>query len=358
MAEIKPILSTINPFDAMLGTSIYYIYTGSAQSKANNLRITDATTGLAVYDFLFEGVEKVHHLPPNVLVNGKKYKAKLRVKMTDGTYSPYSNEVPFIALATPVLDIESIDGHGYVYNSDVTFVARYSQSDGEVVKSYRFRLYNEHEELIKSFPIHYPSDAGIVLTETIEKLEKGKGYFVECSIETRNGVTWSQRERFIPLYYVPSINGVIQTTNDSDEGFVRIATNLKQMVGTQVRATDPNDTYISDNYDYVDNDWIVVPADNPLIFKGLGMNRASDFVMKVWCKGIPDNSMFLELSPKDETGIIIQLWKYDDRIIAVKQYGDVTSRHRSNIIQIPDDAQFMLYVRAIEHRIDLDIQMI
>lgn len=88
------------------------------------------------------------------------------------------------------------------------------------------------------------------------------------------------------------------------------------------------------------------------------MNRASDFVMKVWCKNIPDNSMFLELSPKDEVGIIIQFWKYDDRIVAVKQYGDVTSRHRSNIMQIPDNAQFMLYVRAIEHRIDVDVQMI
>lgn len=132
----------------------------------------------------------------------------------------------------------------------------------------------------------------------MNNLEKSKGYFIECWIETKSGFIWSQREKFIPLYLVPSINGVIQTRNDKEEGFVRITTNLKQLIGTQVRVTDPNDTYISDNYQYEDNEWIIVPPDNPLIFKGLGMNRASDFVMKVWCKDVPVNSMFMELSPK------------------------------------------------------------
>ncbi len=358
MAEIIPMLLQIDPFDALKGASIYYTYTGSAQSKANNLRITDKTTGLAVYDFDYDGVEKVHHLPPAVITNGKRYTAKLRVKFIDGTYSPYSNEVEFIALSTPVLDIENIDGHGYVYNSDVTFIARYSQPDGEVVKNYRFKLYDEHEELMTSFPLRYPEDAGIVLTETIKSLEKGKGYFIECWIETQNGFIWSQREKFIPLYLVPAINGVIQTRNDEDEGFVRVTTNLKQLIGTQVRATDPNDTYISDNYQYENDDWIIVPSDNPLIFKGLGMNRASDFVMKLWCKDIGEKSMFLELSPKDENGIIIQFWKYADRIVAVKEYAGVTSRYTSNPITLADEDQFMLYVKAIEHRIDLKIELL
>ncbi|HDR8454038.1 TPA: hypothetical protein QC364_000837 [Bacillus cereus] len=358
MAEIIPMLLEINPFDALVGTSIYYVYTGSAQSKANNLRITDKNTGLVVYDFDYQGVEKVHHVPPTTLQNGKTYTAKIRAKFIDGTYSPYSNSIEFRTLKTPILDIENIDGHGYVYNSDVTFVARYSQSDGEVVKNYRFKLYDEHENLIQSFPLRYPEDAGITLTETVNNLEKSKGYFIECWIETKSGFIWSQREKFIPLYLVPSINGVIQTRNDKEEGFVRITTNLKQLIGTQVRVTDPNDTYISDNYQYEDNEWIIVPPDNPLIFKGLGMNRASDFVMKVWCKDVPVNSMFMELSPKNESGIVLQFWKLADRVVVVKEYAGVTSRHTSNKLTIPTHAQFMLYVKAIEHRIDLNLELL
>ncbi|MCY8228699.1 hypothetical protein MOC30_14010 [Bacillus spizizenii] len=354
MAEIQPMLTRIAPFDALKGASIYYTYTGSKQAIQNNLRITEKESGLAVYDFEYTGFEKVHHLPPNVIQNGKTYSAKLRVKYLDGTYSPYSNSVEFITVQTPVIDIENIDGLGYVYNSDVTFVARYSQANGEMVRTYRFNLYDEHEDLIKRFPLRSPSDGkGIVLTETAKNLEKGKGYYIECIVETMNGFTWSQKEKFIPLYIVPSINGVIQTRNDKDEGFVRITSNLKQLIGTQVRATDPNDTYISDNYEYEDEEWVIVPKDNPIVFKGMGMNRASDFVMKVWCKDIPYNSKFLEVSPPQGEGISISFWRYKDRVIAEKHYSGVTSRYVSNIVTIPEEGQFMIYARVIEHRIEL-----
>lgn len=359
MAEVQPLLSRIAPFDATKGSSIYYTYSGSNQAIKNNLRITDAVTGLAVYDFSYSGFEKVHHLPTDVLQNGKTYKAKLRVEFLGGTFSPFSNEVEFKTVATPVIDIENIDGQGYVYNSDITFIARYSQANNERVKTYRFHLYNENEDLIKSFPLRVPSDgAGVILTETATKLEKGKGYFIECVVETMNGFIWSQREKFIPLYIVPSINGLVQTRNDSEEGFVRITANLKQMLGTQVRATDPNDTYISDNYQYEGDDWVIVPPNNPLIYRGLGMNRASDFVMKVWCKKILDNSMFLEIAPKDEKGIVIQFWKYKDRVVAIKEYAGIASSHCSNIVTIPTNGQFMLYARVIEHRIELAVKIL
>lgn len=359
MAEIQPMLTRIPPFDSTKGTSIYFIYTGSQQLVASNLVIREKLTGLVVYSFDFVGYEKVHHLPPSVIQNGKRFVAKVRVKFADNTYSTYSNEVEFDAVKTPVLDIENIDGQGYVYNSDVTFITRYSQDDSEKVKTYRYHLYDESEDLLQSFPIRIPLDvAGIVLTETVPKLEKGKGYFIECTIETEKGFIWSQREKFIPLYMVPSLNGVIQTRSDEEEGFVRITANIKQLLGTQVRATDESDTYISDNYQYENEEWVIVPSDNPIVFKGMSMNRASDFVMKVWCKDVPIGTKFLEISPKTGEGIPIEFWRHANRIVAKKGLAGLTSSYVSNIINVPLNSSFMLYARVIEHRIELELKIL
>lgn len=364
--EIKPSLLAIQPFDATKGASIYFTYTGSKQSLKNHLVISDAKTNAVLYSFEYSSYEKVHHLPPNIIPNGKEYKAKIRVISSDGDPSPYSNEVQFKTFSNPVLDIDNIDGQGYVYNSDVTFIALYSQSEGEPVKTYRFSLFDENEDLIENYPIRVPS-APNTLTEVVKGLEKGKGYFIQCSIETVNGVVWTHRERFIPLYIVPSVNGVINTRNDRDEGVVKVTANLKQLLGTQVSggsrtSVDSNSNtggaQIKEEYQYEDEEWVIVPKGKPVIFKGLGMNRASDFVMKVWCKKIPNNTKFLDLSPVDDTGIAIEFWKYSDRVIAVKKHGGITSRYCSNVIVIPDSSAFMLYAKAIEHRIDLSIKIL
>lgn len=351
---------SIQPWDATKGASFYFQYTGSRQALTNHLVVTDVSTSEIVYSFEFSSFEKVHHLPPNHFTNGKVYKARLRVKFDDGNYSPYSNEVEFRTFATPVLDITSIDGQGYVYNQDVTFIADYSQGDNEKVKTYRFSLYDENEDLIENYPIRYPM-AENELTEVVKNLEKGKGYFIECHIETINGVIYSHRERFIPMYIVPSVNGLISTRTDEDEGFVRITANLKQVLGTQVRGKPRpvgDDGYDSNNYTYIDNDWIVIPKDKPVMFEGLGMNRASDFVLKVWCKSVPNDSKFMELSPVANEGIAISFWKYGNRIVAEKTFNGVTSRHCSNIVTIPSGAEFMVYAKAIEHRIEVELKIL
>ncbi|KEK23938.1 hypothetical protein [Bacillus gaemokensis] len=360
VVDIKPSLLVIQPFDATKGASIYYTYTGSKQSLKNQLVVTDTKTNEIVYSFEYSSYEKVHHVPPNILLNGKSYKAKIRAISSDGDQSPYSNEVQFKTFSNPVLDIDNIDGQGYVYNSDVTFIAIYSQSEGESVKTYRFSLFDENEDLIENYPIRVPS-APNSLTEVVRGLEKGKGYFIECSIETVNGVVWTHRERFIPLYIVPSVNGVINTRNDSDEGVVKVTANLKQLLGTQVTSgarTEKSEGQIKEDYKYEGDEWVIVPKGKPVIFKGLGMNRASDFVMKVWCKKIPNGTKFLDLSPVDNTGIAIEFWKYSNKVIAVKKYGRVVSRHCSNVVTIPYDSPFMLYAKAIEHRIDLSIKIL
>jgi len=355
--DINPILLVIPPWDATKGTSIYYAYTGSKQATENQMIIVDAETDVIVYNQLFRTFEKVHHVPALAIANGGTYRARLRVKLADGTFTSYSSDIEFMAFATPVVTIDNIDGQGYVYNTDVTFVATYSQSNGEKLKNYKFSLYDENEHLIENYPVRLPSLSNPnSLSETVNGLEKSNGYSIEVRIETENGMLNTYRKRFIPLYIVPSINGVVSTVADTDDGFVRITANLKQILGTKVKALDSADNSLS--FDYQDEDWVVIPQHAPLIFTGLGMNRASDFMMKVWCKQIPNNTKFLELSPVGDKPIAIEFWKKSDRIIAVKKHGILNSVHVSNIISIPFSSEFMLYAKVIEHRIDLSITIL
>lgn len=346
---MKPILLAINAFDTRTGTSVYYTFTGSSQVVSNELTITNIATGLVEYSYEFVSYERVHHIPPNILRNGKTYSAELRVKYSDGTHSDFSNAVNFYVVSTPVLDIISVDGQGYIYNKDVTFVANYSQLEREIIKRYRFSLYNENDFLIKNYPMRYNHD-GVYLEsiqETITGLEKGKGYYIEVMVETEKGMYHSQKERFIPMYVTPAINGVIEAFNDKN-GFVKVESRLKQLLGTSINA---NQYY---NYKYIDGEWIVIPNEAPVLFKGLGMNRASDFVMKAWFKSVPVGEMFISLTQEDAL-TSIDFYRYKDRVIAKKSIDGVESVYTSNTLEAGMDDEIFMFVRVIEHRLDIFI---
>ncbi|MGM2776454.1 hypothetical protein ACS2QO_28640, partial [Bacillus cereus group sp. Bce015] len=102
-------LQAVQPWDATKGTNFYFTYTGHRQALKNHLLVTDVNTNAIAYSFEWSSFEKTHPIAPNVLTNGKEYKAQLRVKFADGSYSAYSNEIKFRTFATPVLDIVSID---------------------------------------------------------------------------------------------------------------------------------------------------------------------------------------------------------------------------------------------------------
>lgn len=364
MTTIKPSLQRIPVFDATKGASVYYKYTGYQQSLINNLVITNVDTGEIVYSFDYSSFEKVHHIPPNVLTNGDRYKAKLRVKLTSGQYTEYSNEVAFRVFTTPVLDIATIDGEGYVYNQDITFLATYSQEEGEPVRTYRFKLYDQSRELIKSFQIRRAEPNQTILDELVEGLEKNKGYFIGCEIETMNGMVYDHTESFVPLYIVPSVNGIIHTTTDSENGFVKVSSSIKQLIGTKVTGSSPTASQAegnrSDDYTYIDNDWVVVPSGSPIRFSGMDMNRASDFVMKVWCRNLPNDKVFLQMIPskEDDQGISMTFIKKSNRVVVEKEFKGVKSRHASLPTLIPNDRDFMIYTKVVEHRIEVEVKMI
>lgn len=347
---MKPTLLSIKTFDTNKGSSIYYSYTGSMQIVSNELKITDVLTNKIVYQYEARSYEKVHHIPPTILVNGKTYKAEIRVSHKNSGFSEWSNAVIFYTVTTPVLDIVSIDGQGYVYNTDVTFEATYNQRESDQIVRYRFSLYDENNILLKNYPMRYNDKRESLTTvhETIGDLRKSQGYYIEVMIETEKGMFHSQKEKFIPMYVTPFVNGVINAENDEDNGFVRVNARLKQLLGTAITA---NKSY---NYKYHNEDWIEIPNEAPVMFKGLGMNRASDFIMKTWFRKVPVGEMFLSLTQED--GLIsIDFYREKGRVVAKKYINNVCATYTSNVLSVSESEEVYMYVKVIEHRIEIEI---
>lgn len=345
---MKPTLLTIKTFDTDKGSSVYYNYTGSMQIISNELKITDILTNSIVYQYEAQSYEKVHHIPPSILINGRTYQAQIRVSHKESGFSEWSNSVNFYTVTTPVLDIVSIDGQGYVYNTDVTFEATFNQQENDEIVRYRFSLYDENNVLLKNYPMRYNDRRESLsrIQETINDLRKSHGYYIEVMIETEKGMFHSQKEKFIPMYITPFVNGVINAENDEENGFVRVNARLKQLLGTAITA---NKYY---NYKYIDGDWINIPNEAPVMFKGLGMNRASDFIMKVWFRKVPVGEMFLSLTQED--GLIsIDFYREADRVIAKKYIDNVGAVYTSNELLVSTDEEVYMYVKAVEHRLEI-----
>lgn len=327
LIDLVPVLNPIITLDSSKGKSVYYKYTGSKMAVANELRIKRLDTDEFVYSYTYDSMEKVHHIPPNILVNGIVYEAEIRLRLQDGTFTNYSSKQKFKALTTPILDIVSIDGQGFVYNSDVTFVATYTQAEDEKIESYRWYLYDENNMLTMSFPLKTYSD---YITQDIKDLEKGKVYYVECKIETVNGVTHRIKERFTPLYVTPTPSGDILAEMNNNTGFSNVQAILKQVVanGVYAKDRDGNNLDIS-KYQYVDGNRAVSLKNNDIVsYMDLGINGS--FISKIFFKNVGTYDTFAEF--KSANGNFkYELLKYPNYVqCIIRKNGSVLARVQSN----------------------------
>ena len=92
------------------------------------------------------------------------------------------------------------------------------------------------------------------------------------------------------------------------------------------------------------------------------MAQASDFVLKLWCQNIKDGK-FLELKTEHNNGIGLWLEKHGDYVVMRKEWlneddAGIKSIHRSNAIEGLGRQSFYLYLKVIEFRADIYIELI
>ena len=354
---MQPYINIVENFDANLDYVITYNYLGSERITTNEIQIREAVSGsLSVYTRESTKFDKNHLVPALSLLNGKTYWAKIRVKINETTWSEWSPEVEFMCLRKPNITFDSLDEKGYIYNNDIMMTAVYRQEQGERVETYQFTLMNQNKVPVTTYPVRIPDvSSPSVFTERISDLIKGRIYYIGCRVKTKNGINHFEVHEFIPHFVTPSLDGIVTVRNNSEEGQVLVQSYLKQMLGTQTKPFIPNaETDNSNNYTFMSGDWVIIPAEKPLMYTRLGMAKSSDWIMKVWCKNVLDGLMF-DFSEQMGNGVHMRFYKNGEFITCEKEYNGVKSRAKSNMVYKLGLKEFFMYVKVVEYRVEIDI---
>lgn len=352
----QPILNQASNYDAKNSYIFTFTYLGAEHTTTNTLSIREDGPGTKpVYEKDQVSLDKNHILPATTLNNGTAYLAKVRVKLKDG-YSEWSPEIKFTCYTTPRILFDTIDQHQFIYTNDVLMSAIYTQAQNEPVTSYQYTLYDQRHVALVKYPIRKPErNSPTRFSERVSNIKKGKLYYIGLKVVTEHGIIYEQLQEFTAQYITPSVSGIIQPTMNKDDGQIVVDLFLKQLLGTSARAYIPkrkNDN--ADNYTYWKDDYVFVPKENPLIYTKLAMAKASDWIGKFWVMNV-QNGLFLDFSPAEDRGQHIKFYKHDDYITCEKEFGQIKSRTRSNVIKDLKLRPFYMFVYVKEYRVEIKI---
>lgn len=352
----QPILNQASNYDAKNSYTFTFTYLGAEHTTTNTLSIREDGPGTKpVYEKDQVSLDKNHILPAKTLNNGTAYLAKVRVKLKDG-YSEWSPEIKFTCYTTPRILFDTIDQHQFIYTNDVLMSAIYTQAQNEPVTSYQYTLYDQRHVALVKYPIRKPErNSPTRFSERVSNIKKGKLYYIGLKVVTEHGIIYEQLQEFTAQYITPSVSGIIQPTMNKDDGQIVVDLFLKQLLGTSARAYIPhrkNDN--ADNYTYWKDDYVFVPKENPLIYTKLAMAKASDWIGKFWVMNV-QNGLFLDFSPDEDRGQHIKFYKHDDYITCEKEFGQIKSRTRSNVIKDLKLRPFYMFVYVKEYRVEIKI---
>lgn len=350
-----PILkSPIRPFDATKDYDFIFYVNGGNQVLKNNLIIEDIEKNAEVYNQTQESFGYKHKVLANTLINGKSYKVRIRTGGIDNKWSQFSEYQMFYCFSPATITIPTInyDDQNRVYNQTVNFEAIYTQTEGEQLQSYRFLLYDKNKDLIKSFPEQFYDGTGN-LNQEITGLDNGELYYIQVKTESANGLlTDTESIWFKPFYVIPRLSVVLAPENLKEQGAIKLSANIIQIIG---KLYDNNGNQINPlNIEYISDEWLDltrIDYDRLVFDEGFDIIQ-NNFVLKMWCKNIYDNEVFLTLhSPYGK----IELIKYDNRVHAFKagKYHKLKSHFVSNEFDFNTNLQYMIYLKQVNNLIDI-----
>ena len=237
MALIKPILNNIVAFDATIQNIISFtVPVGGDQVTANRLTIINQTTGLQVYQATQTTFALQHTLPADTLVNGQYYSAFVNTFNAIGTMSANSNTIQFYCFTTPSFTFTNLPVGNIIANNAFNFEITYNQTEGELLNSYRFDLYDAQQTLVSTSGVRFVGSVAsppTVLTYEFGGFADNTVYYVKGFGSTLNGTSIETPLTLVTVKYTqPNIFAIVELSQNCTGGYVTVKSNMANIEGT------------------------------------------------------------------------------------------------------------------------------
>lgn len=247
----KPVIRNIEPFDANVGTTISFVYSGN-QPYMNRIVIFDALDmsrihfgDLAYHDETTRQLK--HTVPAGVLENGKQYAMTVQCFDNVGEPSAVSDKVFFWALSSPTFLFNNFESE--VKSSSISLEILYSQKENEDLSQIQFYLYDINKIQLSTSGIIYDSEK---MRYTFSGLENTTIYYVRAIGQTSHGINVDTGyQQIFVKFENPNSYAMIYANEDSNgTGTVNYYTNISIIRPTR------NDYVIEDGYLILNGDSI------------------------------------------------------------------------------------------------------
>ena len=237
---MQAIIHTIAPFDATVGTTIKFSWSGN-QAFKNRCIIRNNDTQEVVYDKT-ENSFKLEHtidLSSATLQNGIKYIAYITVFDNEDIESDIQSiGTPFLCLETPTFCFSNVTEGQNIGASTYKFQLTYEQSNGELLNSWAVSVYSTSKVELATSGIQYNTDE---LTYDCTGFSDKNEYFVRAIGSTINGYTLDTGYINISVAYTTaSVFSVLDLTNLYETGSIHIRSNIVSAEGK----TEKEPTYL------------------------------------------------------------------------------------------------------------------
>ena len=290
MALTTPTLLSQVAFDATQQQTFYFNVTGtSAQIVSNTLTIRNNDTNDIVYQEKQETYKYEHIVNANELTNGTYYNATVSVFDSTGAQSSNSIPIQFWCYTTPTLEFTNIPINSIVTNSSFNFQFTYEQAENEPINSYIVNLFNSSQIQIATSGVQYaetgtPPYNG---SYTFTGFENNTVYYVQVTATTTEGTIISTSlQQFTVQYTRPDLFTLVQLTNNCDEGYVTITSNIILIEGS----SNP------DPPTYINNQEVDLTANGSWVQWNDGFSITGDMMARAWFRNPNEYTTLVQFS--------------------------------------------------------------
>ena len=290
MALVRPTLLPVVAFDATQQQTFTFTVQGSsAQVVANQLTIRDQDTNDIVYQEKQETFTYTHIVNADKLTNGTYYNAVVSTFDASGNESATSVPIQFWCYTTPVLSFTNLPTSNIIPNASFNFEFSYTQNENEPLNSYVVNLYNSFQTQISTSGTQYTNSTTVPFNGNylFSGFDNATIYYIQVTGTTTEGTVISTPLQQITVQYIrPDTFALIQLTNNCDEGYITIQSNIVLIEGS----SNP------DPPTYINGQEVDLTQEGDWVEWNQGYSITGDMLTRMWFRNPTPYSQILQFS--------------------------------------------------------------